>query len=380
MEIYRLLENREKIRSTRQKDDDAETRHNVTELTLYRLQQLGLIDGYTMSYEGSLKNVVFEAEYNQNWTAAEVIGNLKNFLIRYNASMDYINEVVSRLQDTPVSSQDSDVRGEHFVSEAVKILLEHIYNTIPKMRYQMLENERLYAKSQKCRRIILRSIFDNVERAISDNYRCEFCDVCEPTLRFPHNRAEVPLYEIELDEIARQLPKMLESFDINKLRSAAKKIIDKQAVTGIFAQVTFYLEQRYNNPAALYLAGVLSKHRNERAEALRYLRDGFELANQWRLKLDSIKQFYLEAATLDANEAFSWLLHADSFLRSSEGCEFLLEEAFRIFGEESLEYQNLTALWMLQKYNKSIKIHEDILQRVNRFKTLKVRLCQVQMT
>lgn len=335
IKIYRSLEKGEKIRSRSSVTDSQEEEgHKVTELTLYRLQQLGLIEGYSMAYNRGLVEAIFEAEnYRRDWKTEEVIDHLTNFLSRYKAGRDFIDKARARLQVISANNHDSSVRGELFISEASKILLEHIYSSVPIMRYQMLDNERYYAQTKECRRITLRSIFDDVNRLILDKYRCNFCDVCVPGLNFSVSRAEVPTYEAELDEIARQLPVLLENFDIKALKEVVQATIKRQAVTSLFVKVTFYLEQRYNNPAALYLAGALSRHRGEGQEALRYLRDGLKFGVQWGLQTESLAVFYYEALNLDAKEAFSWLLEADGPWDTPEGLEFLLGEAYRCFGE-----------------------------------------------
>lgn len=378
MEIYRLLEKGEKIRSKGQsKADEEEKTHKVTELALYRLQQLGVIEGYTMAYSSGIVEAIFEPEYRRNWIPEEVVDSLTGFLSRYNAGQEYIKIARARLQEILAENQGNDVHNEIFISEASNIMLDHIYKTIPNMRYQMLENERTYAKSRECRRIILRSIFDNVDRLILDKYRCNFCDVCVPDLKFSVTQAEVPSYEAELDEKARRLPELLEGFDFKALNDVAQAAVNKQAVTGFLARITFFLEQRYNNTAALYLAGVLSRHRGENQEALRYLKDGFKFGVQLGFPPEDLVAFYKEAVHIDRKEAFSWLLEEGGPWDSIEGLEFLLKEAHHHFGNKNSKYRHLMVLWKVRMYRENIKDCGAILNKAHCLRALKERVWPV---
>jgi ATP-dependent DNA helicase RecQ len=375
LEIYRNLEEGKRICS-RRGDADDENGDKIKELALYRLQLLGLIKGYSMSYGRGF--IDFEAEeYCSDWIPEEVIGCLINFLERYKAGQGKINSIKKRFQKITVDNQDDGIRGELFVSEASRILLEYIYETVPNMRYQMLVDEMNYANSKQCRRIILRSIFDDVNRLVLDKYHCNFCDVCVPDLNFYVSRAEVPTYEAELDEIVSRLPIFLESFDTKILKEVVQAIIKKEAVTSFFTRITFYLEQRYNNPSALYLAGTLCRHRGEMQEALRYLRDGFKFGIEWGLQPESLTAFYKEAVYLDAKEAFSWLLETGGPWDSSDGLEFLLDEAYQRFGKNSSEYIHLLALWKLRKHNENLESHKMIRQKVYNLMMLKENICPV---
>ena len=376
MEIYRRLEKNLLIPPRRWSRDDDQEGDKIRELALYRLQLLGLIKNYSIAYSQGLKN--FEVEgYRRDWEPEEVVARLSDFLERYKAGSEHINNSKTNLLNIKVNSQDQGIRGEIFISEVTRILLEHVYNTIPKMRYQMLENEMNYANSNKCRRIILRSIFDDVDRLILDKYHCNFCDICVPDLNFPFPRAEVPTYEAELEEIVSRLPIYLESFDINTLKEVVQAIIKKEAVTSLFTRITFYLEQRYNNPSALYIAGTLSKQRGEGQEALRYLRDGLKFGIEWGLQPESLTAFYKEAVNLDAKEAFSWLLETGGPWDSSDGLEFLLDEAYQRFGKNSSEYIHLLALCKLRKHNENLESHKMIRQKVYNLMMLKENICPV---
>ena len=372
LDIYRKLEKEERITSRRWNRDDDEEKDKIKELALYRLQLLGLIKGYSLAYcQGFTK---FEPEgYRRDWKPEEVVARLLSFLERYmNVGPEYISNAKTKFLNIKVNGQDHGIRGEKFISEVSRVLLEHIYDTIPKMRYQMLENEMNYANIKQCRRIIFYTIFDGVDRIILDKFHCNFCDICVPDLNFPpDSRAEEPTYDPELDEIVRRLPALLERFDTNTLKEVVQAVIKMEAVTSLFTRITKYLEQRYNNPSALYIAGTLSRHRGERQEALRYLRDGFKFGIDWGLHPESLTTFYYEAININIEEAFSWLLETDGPWDSFEGLEFLLEESDHRFGRNSPEYCNLLAIWKLRRYKENLELNERIQQKVYNLKALK---------
>jgi ATP-dependent DNA helicase RecQ len=257
--------------------------------------------------------------------------------------------------------------------------LRHIYDTVPNMRYQMLENERKYAVTKEearfCRRLTLRSIFDseeNYSRFVGTDYNCNFCDVCVPDLKFLGSRAEVPAYdEKELDEIAKSIPIFLEKFDVASMKEVVQTVVEKKADASLLVQMTYQLEQKYNDPGTLYMAGTLSRHCGEKKEALRYLRDGFKFGIQREFRTDSLLEFYREASAIDAIEAFSWLAEVEGPWDSTDGVKFLVDEAFNSFGKGSKEYRHNFALWELRKYRESFVELETIAQKVDRVKRLK---------
>jgi ATP-dependent DNA helicase RecQ len=258
------------------------------------------------------------------------------------------------------------------VREAALVLLVHIYNIVPKMRYEMLINQLRYAESDErneCRRIFIRSIFDKVP--IKGTYRCNFCDVCVPDLNFPVSRAISPASESKLDELALKLPSVLEGFDNKALKELVYDSVENQAVTGIFAQVTFSLEQRYNNPAALYLAGALSRQRNEIEDAMRYLRDGLEFGSAEGLSKEKLLAFYHEAKEINSDEAFSWIIKVEGPWDSIDGLNFLKEEAFKLYGKKSPRYRRLSAIARLRTYKETLEILEPFDQITSRVISLK---------
>jgi ATP-dependent DNA helicase RecQ len=365
--VYQKLEQRQEILLRGQIDSDVDDDEQKTmELALYRLQQLGLVTDYSLRYL-SQGDIAIDAEYNRDWTREHAVNCLTNFLSLYEESDKYLNEARGLLNLSSNNSKKA-VRGEDFISQAARILLKQVYDIFPLMRYEMLIAESRYAKGnaekRECRRITLRSRFDDTQHLIDSNYRCNFCDICVPDLRFSRRVAEIPIYEGDLDEIARRMPDYLEKFDIESLNQIVTRVAERKGVASLLAQLTHRLEQKYNDPAALYAAGLLSSHCEEASEAIRYLRDGFRFALQQELPEDTLLAFYQEGARIDAKEAFSWLTGAEEAWDSPEGLSYLVQEAFQSLGKNSAEFHHLFALWKIRRYGEILDDAELILQKM----------------
>jgi len=369
--VYQKLEQRQEILLRGQIDSDVEDEgHKSLELALYRLEQLGLVENYSLRYLGQM-DIVIDAEYKRDWTREHIVNCLTEFLGLYEGSEKYVNEARSLLNLSLINSKKS-FRGVDFISQAARILLKQIYDTVPQMHYEMLVALRRYAKSNvgqtECRRITLRSGFDDTKHLIDSNYRCNFCDICVPDLRFSSQEAEIPIYEAELDEIAKQMPVYLENFDIASLNQVVTRAAGKKGVASLLTQVTHRLEQNYNDPAVLYAAGILSQHHGDAADAIRYLRDGFKSAIQQGLPEETLSAFYQEGTRVDAKEAFSWLTEDEEAWDSSEGLRCLVQEAFQSLGENSAEFRHLLALWKIRRYGEILDDAGLILQKIEKIR------------
>jgi ATP-dependent DNA helicase RecQ len=367
IKIYQRLDQRQEILLRGQIDSDAgDDEHRSVELALYRLQQLGLVENYSLRYIGQ-GEIGVDVEFNKDWTREQIVNRLMASLSGYEGAEKYLDEARGLLAHSLNSSKKA-FRGEDFISQAAQILLKQVYDTVLPMRYEMLAALMRYAKGDgeqnRCRRIALRSIFDDTKHLIDSNYRCNFCDSCVPDLRFPSTAAEMHLFEWDLDEIARRMPAYLDKFDIGSLNQILAKIVEKGGVNSLLAQVARRLEQRYSDPAALYAAGVLRLQQGEAAEATRYLREGFRSALQQERSEEDLLAFYQEGARANAREAFSWLTKVEGAWDSQEGLRCLVEEAFRSLGTDSEEFRLLFALWRIRRYGEILEDAGMVLQRI----------------
>ena len=349
------------------KGDD---KNNQTQIALYRLQQLGIVKDFSLKYL-SLYKIEYYVDFSSEWNLPEVANNLKKFLIQRDIEQNYaeaqINQALELFRYQPLQNLR-----EQALTESLRILLGRIYETVPRMRYQMLLNQLDYARSdeeQTCRRIVLRGIFDSIEHLLDRNYKCGFCDVCNPNLNFDRDKAEILTEEAQVDEISEKLPNILEKFDRDNLFEVVHLTIERGAVAGLFARVTNRLERDPTNLAALYLAGALGRQRQGRETiAFDYLKFGFNEAIKQGLSPDNLLIFYKEAVLLNPEEAFNWLTKTGGYWDNQEGLQFLIQEAIKRFGIDSTQYRILLLLWQVRKLN---EVSDDCIELKPEIETLK---------
>lgn len=332
--VYRQLVSGEDFLS--QGDD-----HNrKNQLALYRLQQLGIIKSYNVKYL-SLEKMVFDVDFDPNWTYDLLLQYLADFLKRTGAIQSQIDKVIQTVMG-PKPEQDAKAA---ILEHAATALLKQIYITVGRMRYQMLRNELRYATvtEGECRRNFILSIFD--DHPPSPEYRCNFCDSCVPALNFDRERAEIVTVNAHVDEIAKQLPVLFEKFDPMQLPEVVQRIIDYGAAPGMFNRTTNRLEHDPNNPAALFVAGSLGRISSEtQQESLGYLKRGFDQGIWQGVPKDGLLLFYREAKPVDPKESFDWLTDAEGPWDNQDGLKFLHHEAHEIFGADAEESRGLAAL------------------------------------
>ena len=341
-------------------------KNNKTQIALYRLQQLGIVKNFTIKYH-TLYRIEYNVDFSSEWNLKQVADSLKTFLIQTDIKENYAEAQINRSFESFKHKPLQSIR-EQALAESLRILLGRIYETVPRMRYQMLLNQLDYAKSNEekiCRRIVIRGIFDSVEHLLDRNYKCGFCDVCNPSLKFDRDKAEILTQEAQVDEISEKLPNILEKFDRDNLFEVLHLTIKRGAVAGLFARVTNRLEREPTNLAALYLAGALGRLRKGKETiAFEYLKFGFNEGIKQGLSPDNLLIFYEEAVLLNTEEAFNFLTQVGGYWDNQEGLQFLIKEATQRFGIDSTQYRILLLLWQVRKLNKvsddSIKLKPGI--------------------
>jgi len=267
---------------------------NDTEYALIRLQQLGVVSDYTVDYLGRDQAFYLRVA---DWDRETLTESLSHYLEGTRLATP---EIIRRLQPLQAAHAPVDM-----IEAAVRALIERVYETVLPMRYQMLRNELEYAWSHeknRCRRLVLRSIFDSEEYLPGDDYRCGFCDVCEPTLAFRAYGARIPERDVETEEIVRRLPRYLEHFDPEEAEILVRAAKRKQVARSLMLRAEHHLEREATSLGALYLAGAL-RAEEEPERSLEYLLRGFSEALRQGLAISSALSFIAEAAVLDADRA-----------------------------------------------------------------------------
>lgn len=344
--------------------------NNQTQLALYRLQQLGIVKEFSLKYQ-NLSTIQYQVVFIKNWTLEQIANSLKQYLLQRDIEDKQAQIQVDQVLARFVSQSIESIRKQILVA-SLNIFLGRIYNLVLRMRYQMLRNQIEYAKSHEsytCRRIVIRGLFDYTKHLIDGNYKCGFCDVCNPSLKFDRDKAEILTEEAQIDELTEKLPLVFAGFDAKALQEMLRLSIEREATVGLFARVTNRLERDPTNLAALYLAGVLAGQRSGRETlAFDYLKFGFNEGMNQGLSPDNLLLFYQEAVLLNAEEAFNWLTQVGGYWDNQEGLQFLIQEAARRFGIDSTQYRIRFLLCQVRKLS---EVGDDFIKLKPEIETLK---------
>jgi DNA-binding NarL/FixJ family response regulator len=176
------------------------------------------------------------------------------------------------------------------------------------------------------------------------------------------------LQDVEQTLMEPELRFLLDRFEAQTLSEFVQRAIDNKSAGQLFGRLTQYLRQHPTNLAALYLAGVLAhRHQGHTLSAFQYLRFGFKEGLKQGLSCEDLLLFYREGSRLKPEDAFAWLTPVESPWNTQSGLSFLLEEAGRLFGADSITYQTLFALWRIGRLN---QVNQELTALGSRLKTL----------
>ena len=309
-----------------------------TELAMYRLTVLGLVDDYVITYrrnpyfdvEFSLPDfldssaVVAVAQQKMQAKLSEYLSHIRNRQVR---SIE--RELALRTQEyEPLDNFAAKIKKfvnfagyeELFKSVYQHLLLQldHTYGVILKMRYDMLWNLQSVVMSQACRRTnILPPFGENLEQG----YRCGCCDICSPQLDFLETRrppkvdASLAEKELELEQAYRG-----ELFDLAHLIGLKELFADYP--TAKYRQARSILEGDPNNLSALFFAREFSPPDEYAANDRRLL----HTANQNPLPLPEVVELY-NSSTAPKAELLLTLNEAETSCDTLAGWQFLRTES-----------------------------------------------------
>ncbi|MDJ0705509.1 MAG: response regulator transcription factor [Leptolyngbyaceae cyanobacterium MO_188.B28] len=153
---------------------------------------------------------------------------------------------------------------------------------------------------------------------------------------------ELPLPEPEFRHV-------LNGFDAEELLTTVQQVTEQETASALLAHLEEHLKQDPNSLAALYLSGALSHRENcPKTTTLSYLRVGFKEGLKQGISQDKLMLFYREAAVLEPQEAFTWVVREGGPWDNKAGISFLLQEATEIFGPESEQRHTLQNLWRIK--------------------------------
>lgn len=313
-----------------------------TELAIYRLTLLGLVDDYVVTYR---RNPYFDVEFllrespASPTALAKVQQKMRDELSEYlshfsnrkgnekgqsvERELELCNQEYQPLESFSAKTRDftNFVRYEklfNLVYQHLLLQLHHTYTDVVTMRYDMLWNLQTIVTSQECRRTnILPYFSENPE----SGYRCGCCDICAPSLDFlearvaPQADASMAEKEIELE--------MLYSGDVfDRARLLRLKEAFADYPTAKYRQARFILERDPNNLSALFFARDFSPLDEYAANDRRLLRS----ANQNPLSLPEVVELYKSSKALNT-ELLLTLNDADTSCDTPAGWQFLRDES-----------------------------------------------------
>jgi ATP-dependent DNA helicase RecQ len=329
------------------------------ELALFRLQQLGLITNYTIEYQPPYFARLM-VERCDGWDGDSVLGNLSRFLQHSGMTQEAAEHAVAALrsQSWERTQKPSGAVRDSFLEAAAAILLQRVYDRVPRMRYTMLSSLLRYAfnDQNRCRRLYIRTYFD--AHPPDDNYRCEYCDACHPDLVFDRQEAVTPAVDRQLDYVTDRLHLILATFDSEELRQVVTTAEAKVAVVSLFEKVNRVLEDDATNVAALFLTGALARRqRGLEGLARERLRFAFAEGERQGLAISQLHAIYEEAQALDGPFAIELISRKQGAYDSPEGLVLLERAAAEVYGSASPQQRTVRSLRRVRALR---TLHSDV--------------------
>ncbi len=311
-----------------------------TELAVYRLTLLGLVDDYVVTYR---PNPRFDVEFLlpespdtpialasvERKMRAKLSEYLSHFSNRKEKGLSTERELELRIQEyKPLENSAAKLKEFvnfarydklfHSVYQHLLLQLDHTYKDVVKMRYNMLWNLQTIVTSQECRRTDILPYFGEFPE---ETYRCGCCDICSPTFSFLETRvpprvdASMAEKELELEKAYRG-----ELFDLARLFRLKDDFVDYP--TAKYRQALSILEGDPNNLSALFFQREFSPSDEYAANDRLLLRT----ANQNPLPLPEVVALY-KSSTAQKAELLLTLNDADTSCDTPAGWQFLRAES-----------------------------------------------------
>lgn len=234
------------------------------------------------------------------------------------------------------------------------LLLDHTYKDVVKMRYDMLWNLLGVVQGNtygKCRREpLLQHLASDGEKARYEKHRCGLCDVCVETLEFTQDIANQPQGPPSDIRKEAELTNLLNEdwFEFEKLVVLVDVFQDYSVPK--YRQGRRVLEGAPNNLPALFLTREFSPPGEYEGNARRLLRT----ANQEMLPLPDVVKIYRSSKAFKS-ELLLTLNEAGTACDASEGWRFLVEQA-----AEPEHHRNTEVAAMRECLDFMLLVEEDL--------------------
>lgn len=306
-----------------------------TELAIYRLTLLGLVDDYVVTYR---RNPYFDVEFllPESLDSPAVLASvdqkmrarLSEHLSHFSNSSNSSHKNKQKIEYQPL--ENSAAKTKNFtnflryeklfksVYQHLLLQLHHTYTDVVTMRYDMLWNLQTIVTSQECRRTNILPYFGE---SPEKKYRCGCCDICSPKLNFLETRVP-PKVDASMAEKEIELAKAFSGALFDRVQLIRLRDDFADYPTAKYRQARSILEGDPNNLSALFFAREFSPLDEYAANDRRLLRT----ANQNPLPLCEVVELY-KSSTAPKAELLLTLNEADTSCDSPTGWEFLRIES-----------------------------------------------------
>lgn len=321
----------------------------LVQFGLYRLQQIGLVTGWSVDYRGSgLKDPPLQVEVRRDWTVAIGIQHLEVSLRKLNRS---ISESTGRALTQVTAQTQSGAAGERLAQAAtilLRELLTHTHSVIKGMRYYMLWSELQYATAEEvhqqrtCRRQYLRRVFDDTVTVQQES--CGSCDVCCPDMQFDATRVAVSVTNAALDELSRQLPRVFAEFDMDLVDEIVSVAEEQHALLSLQGQAEQRLVVDPGNVSAAAVAGRCALARGREETAFLHFSAGYLGNETGARELPVARYFYEQARSIDSVRALDLLDKRGGMFDTADGHIMVLQELEAALAEQLIPAERVTLM------------------------------------
>jgi len=311
---------------------DGDERLNRLQLALYRLRQLRVLRNYSIEYR-SLTRITVHARSEGSWDTKGGRDGLRGALVKlaHSATDDERAAIADGVGGMILPPNPRDA-----VRVLVTPLVAATYRVVKSMRYRMLLEEWRFAREADhegagCRRAHLRSIFGD---EIGQDYRCGFCDVCRPDLRF-HEQGRASGPAATLADLTAEVPRVLGgAFDAEDIERLVDLAAREGALGAVQGRAERVLQSQPDNQAAFAVAGLAALRRGAAGEAFAHFADGYRRNEQRGVATARLAWFYAHAREADPRRALDLADRLSGPFDTPDGRRRLMREALEV-GDEA---------------------------------------------
>ncbi|MGM9319348.1 DEAD/DEAH box helicase [Deinococcus aquaticus] len=215
---------------------------------LTRLVTLGVLSTYVK------RGKTFSINTNSEWNAHDALESLERELRGYD---QLTGAPPSTLKSVRALSEQADLTRDEYVNRAGRLLIDTLYSTVRTMRLYGLVNLYRFASlpAGTCRRVHLRRSFEVTP--LQEDYRCGFCDTCQPDLQFGRTSAHTPVVLTREEELGQTFENLEQHFDAAAVAPFITACAEARVTASFAGRTDYLLEHRPNDLGLLFLNAAL---------------------------------------------------------------------------------------------------------------------------